>query len=102
HETAEVLAGAFAGHLQYLLIDRRRDLWGRFDPSTQNIESHDREQPGDEDLANFAVVHVLAHGGRVDLVEAAELPEHGPLAAIYWLPIGERSGKHAIAEPAHP
>src|SRR5262245_10371117 len=60
HDLVEVLSAAYQGQFQYLLADRRRDLWGRFDPSTREVQVHRRQEPGDEDLVNFAVAHVLA------------------------------------------
>jgi hypothetical protein len=98
HDLEEILSAAHQGRIQYLIADRLQERWGTFDPATRKVQAHDRQETGDEDLLNFAVVHVLAHRGEAYAVEPAELPEGAPLAAIFWLPLGERSGKRVLPE----
>ena len=96
NEVAEVVPAAFGGQLQYMFADRRQEQWGRFDPATGTVVVHEKREPCDEELLNLAVVHTLAHGGTVHVVDAAEMPESAPLVAIYRLPIGDRSDAHAL------
>jgi hypothetical protein len=98
NDMGEVVAAAYRGQVQYLFADRRREQWGTFDPTTQKTHVHPREEPGDEDLLNAAVVHTLAHKGTVYAVEPRDLPDKTPLAAIFWLPIGERGSQRAIPD----
>jgi hypothetical protein len=97
-DVAEIATAAYQGKIQFLFADRRQEQWGTFDPATQKVDVHARQEPGDEDLVNFAVVHVLLHKGTVYAVEPKDLPDKTPLAAIFWLPLGERSSKTIISE----
>jgi hypothetical protein len=97
NDPAEVLPAAHEGRIQYLFVPCTRELWGTFDPAGRKVEVHAEARPGDEDLLNAAAVYTLAHGGTVYALEPGQLPDHGPLAAIYWLPSGERGGRRVIA-----
>jgi hypothetical protein len=102
-DVAALLAAAHQGHIQYLFAAVDRALWGTFDPQTQQVEVHDRQQPEDEDLVNLAVVYTLAHKGTVYTFGPDHAPNASPLAAIYWLPLGQRSGKRTVETvPAGP
>jgi hypothetical protein len=57
--------------------------WGRFDPDTGSLELHDREEPGDEDLLDFAAVQTLIHGGTVYGLEPDTMPDETHLAAVF-------------------
>jgi hypothetical protein len=98
HDLQEVLNAAYQGHLQYLFVDQRREQWGKFDPVRQTGEIHDRQEPGDQDLHNLAAVYALTHKTTVYSVDASEMPDTGPLAAIYWTPMGERSSKRTLSD----
>ncbi len=100
NDITEIVAATFQGRIQELFVDRRRSCWGVFDPITQNATLHDHQESGDEDLLNVAAVHTLIHKGTVYAVEPDELPDKTPLAAIFWLPIGERSSKSFVSDTA--
>jgi hypothetical protein len=82
------------------VVDRRQEVWGCYDPQTGQVQVHEREDPGDDDLLNTAVVYTLAHRGTVFAVEAGDMPERAPLVAIFRLPLGQRSSGGVFAEPA--
>lgn len=92
----EIVKAAVQGQIQYLLLAPTEERWGTFDPKTLEVSVHEQRQPRDEDLVNLAVVHAMRHKAMVFTVEPGRLPENAPLAAIFWLPIGERSGKRVI------
>jgi hypothetical protein len=96
NDVREVVAAAWRGEIQYLFVALGREQWGTFDPASQKVEVHDRAAPGDEDLLNLAAVHTLSHKGTVYAVEPDQVPDRTPLAAIFWLPIGERSSKRTV------
>jgi len=85
---ADVVAAAYQGQLQYLFAALGRMQWGTFDPATLKVETHEREQIGDEDLINVAAFYTLAHGGNVYAVDPERVPSNSVVAAIYRLPIG--------------
>src|SRR5207253_1889665 len=84
-EIAEIVPAAYQGRIQFLFVASDREQWGRFDADKQQLQSHDRPEPGDEDLLNFAAVHTLNHKGKVYAVESGEVPDRSSMAAIFWL-----------------
>lgn len=100
HELTDIVREAHDGHLQYLFLDTRQDVWGVFEPSRRLVTLHDRAAPDDEELLNLAAASVLRHGGVVYPMTAEQMPEPGPAAAIFWLPLGERSSKRTITANA--
>lgn len=90
---AEVVSAAIQGQIQYLLLQRNLELWGTVNAGRQSVDFHARRQPGDEDLVNLAVVHTLNHRGTIYLFEPGEADDLPGLAAIFWLPLGQRSSR---------
>lgn len=78
-----VLAAAYYGRVDTLFLAAIHESWGRFDPNTGKVTSHQQVQPGDEELLDLAAVHTFLNGGTVYAVDAAEVPGGGPLAAIF-------------------
>jgi release factor family 3 len=93
----DIVTAAYQGQIQYLLLTQQAECWGTFNDKTMDVQVHERRQPHDDDLVNLAVVYALSHKAMAFAVEPGQLPENAPLAAIFWLPIGERSGKRAVA-----
>jgi len=96
NDVAQIVPAAHQGQIQFLFVALNQEQWGRFDPVHEKVERHECAAPGDEDLLNLAVVHTLAHNGTVYAVEPEELPDGNPLAAIFWLPLGQRSNKRIV------
>lgn len=86
---AEVVPAAYQGQVETLFVARGRQRWGRFDPATQKVEEHEHVEPGDEDLLNFAAVHVLRHGGTVYAPEPEQVPGGGLMVAVFRLPLAK-------------
>ncbi len=96
---AAILPAAHRGQLQYLLVARGQQCWGRFDPQSGRAEVHAQKRPGDRDLLALAVAHTLAHKGQVYALEPNQIPGHAPAAAVPWLPgFGERTDQRVVAE----
>lgn len=79
----EVLPAAVAGRVAVLFTPMDKQLWGRYDPFTGQVEIHPEEMPGDEDLLDLAAVQTYLHGGTVYAVEPAQMPNGEPVAAVY-------------------
>jgi hypothetical protein len=91
NDLAALVPAAYQGHIQYLFVALgRQQQWGTFDPAALKVEVHASARPGDEDLLNLAAVHTLSHKGTVYAVEPDQVPDGTPLAAVFWLPLGER------------
>jgi hypothetical protein len=87
----EVLPAAHRGQVQYLFVDLAREAWGTFDPDAGKTEVHDRMRNGDQDLLNLAVTFALSHKTTVYSVPPEPVADgRSGLAAIYWLPLGQR------------
>lgn len=78
-----VIAAAISGRVESLLVTVGVQRWGAVDPATKLCEFHEEPQPGDEDLLDRAAVETLANGGAVFAVDAATVPDHALLAAVY-------------------
>jgi hypothetical protein len=84
-DLVEAVRAAAAGHIEVLFVPADCEQWGRLD-ALGHVAVHDEAAPGDEDLFNLAAVHTLHHRGTVFAVPSDQVPGHGPLAAIFWLP----------------
>ena len=79
----EVVPAAMDGRVDTLFVARGVRAWGRFDAERREIEHHDEQGGGSEDLLDLATVHTFLAGGRVWSVDPEEVPGGGPVAAIY-------------------
>ncbi len=77
-----IVPAAYQGRLEVLLtaLDERR--WGKFNPETGEVVIHDREEPGDDDLLNFAALHTYLHDGTAYALPLAEMPDKAAAAAL--------------------
>jgi hypothetical protein len=85
-DLAEVVRAAYGGQIEVLFVRAGAQRWGTFDTASEAVEVHEQPGPGDEDLLNFAAIHVLLHAGTVYVVRSDEVPGRGSVAAVYWLP----------------
>lgn len=81
-DVVEVVRAAHAQRIDTLFVADDLHRWGRFDPSSYEVELHDEEQVGDDDLLNLAAIETYLHGGAVYAVDPAEVPGGGEVAAI--------------------
>lgn len=82
-EVSTVLVGAYFARVGRLFVAEDVELWGRFDPHTLEVAVHDRREPGDVDLLDWAAVRTLSTDGVVHAVPAGRVPGGGPLAALF-------------------
>lgn len=78
HDPAQVALAAGRGRVDTLFIAPDAAVWGTADHESGSAETHDERLPGDEDLADLAVVGTVLHAGRV--WTAPDLA--GPMAAL--------------------
>jgi hypothetical protein len=79
----DAVRAAHDGRVEYLFVPRDAQVWGRFDSQTCRVEFHDQQQPGDEDLLDFATVHTFIYRGTVYAVDRSEMPAQGKsIAAV--------------------
>lgn len=82
-ELKEVVKAAYYQRIDSLFVAVGQQQWGSFDPQNDTVQLHEQEQPGDEDLLDFAAIHTLLNGGTVFAVAPEEVPSQSPVAAIF-------------------
>lgn len=78
-----IVRSAYYGRVELLFAAIGLQTWGTFDLATNTVHLRDEAGPGDSDLLDFAAIHTLLNGGTVYGVEADEVPDHAPLAAVF-------------------
>ena len=78
----QIVPAAVAGQVESLLVDRAAHVWGAFDPQSGELHVHTDEEPGDDDLLDFAAVQTLLNRGAVFTVPREESPAP-PVAAVF-------------------
>jgi len=69
--------------VEVLFVTNRLEQWGKVDQTTGQTELHKQEQPGDNNLQDYAAIQTLSKGGAVYVVEPRDAPVHAPLAALF-------------------
>jgi hypothetical protein len=83
HDLKEIVPAAYHGRIESLFVAVGLQAWGSFDPATADIRLVQQDEPGSEDLMDFAAIHTLMQGGQVFSVEAGEVPDGPPAAAVF-------------------
>lgn len=78
----DVVPAAYYSRIAHLFVQRGAHIWGTFDEMANELQVHETEQEGSEDLIDNAVVKTLQTGGEVYLLEKDQMPADAPLAAI--------------------
>jgi hypothetical protein len=79
----EVIPAAYHGRVETLFVAVGLQQWGAFDADTNAVHLHERAEPGDEDLLDFAAIQTLSNGGSVYAVEPERVPDGALLAAVF-------------------
>lgn len=82
----EVAAAAYDGRVWVLFVALDEHVWGRFNPETRQVELHERAQPGDVDLLDFAAAHSIIKGGTVYVLKREIMPDRMLVAAVFRYP----------------
>jgi hypothetical protein len=78
-----IALAAYQGRVDLLFAAVGVQQWGVFDPATQSVHLHKKNEPGDEDLLDFAAVHTVLKGGIVHALKPKEMPGGARLAAVF-------------------
>ncbi len=84
-----VVAAAYEGRVETLVVALGSQVWGVFDPTAGRVEKHKEASFGDVDLLDFAAAHTLTHGRTVYAVEPGQVPSKTEVAAIFCLPLAK-------------
>lgn len=82
HTLRESVPAACDGRVESLFIEAEQEQWGIFNPATRKLHIHPQARFNDDDLLDVAATQTLLHGGSVYVVERADMPGEGPLAAL--------------------
>lgn len=77
----EIVAGAWFGRVDAVVVASDDALWGTFDPDTNTVHAHGHPVGADEDLLNVAAVKALQTGGRAYALPLERLPRRSPAVA---------------------
>ena len=77
----EIVAGAWFGRVDAVVVASDETLWGTFDPETSTVHAHGHPVGADEDLLNVAAVKALQTGGRAYALPLERLPRRAPAVA---------------------
>lgn len=78
-----VLPAAFYGRVATLFVDRDSQMWGTFDPTTEELVEHSQRRPEDDDLLDLASLHTILNDGTVYALERDQMPDKSPIAAVF-------------------
>ena len=79
----KAVPASFDGKIELLFISPDFQQWGIFDPDTNEIHVHEKEEPGDEDLFELVTSQTLINKGTVFLVKPEGIPDPGLVAAVF-------------------
>lgn len=82
-EINEIIAAAFSKRIETLFVSTGVQIWGKFNRDTLEVEIHDSQQEGDEDLLDFVAVHTLINGGTVYPTPQKKMFRQKTVAAIF-------------------
>jgi hypothetical protein len=80
---SEVVPAAYFQRVDSLFVGIGIQKWGSFDPEKNQVEIHDQQQTGDEDLMDLAAIHTLINSGTVYAVDPESVPGKSPIAGIF-------------------
>ncbi|HEY1375202.1 MAG TPA: hypothetical protein VGF55_00320 [Gemmataceae bacterium] len=89
HDTAEIVAAAFRGEIEFVCLAAGRDVWGRFDPATGGAVVYVDHEPDDDELTNLAAVFALRHGRPVHVLPPDDMPDGAAVVAVSPLPLAK-------------
>ncbi len=78
-----IVAAASHGRIANLFIARGARQWGFIDPEKDFVKLLDGQEPGSEDLLDFAAVHTYLSGGAVYVLAQDEMPDYNRVAAAF-------------------
>ena len=81
----EIIAAAFNGIVDKLILSIEAQVWGLFDQETGKVTHHSAGQSKQNNLAliDFAAMKTLQNGGTIYALSQAEMPTDSPIVAVF-------------------
>ncbi len=80
---AEIVPAAHAGRIDTLFVPEQSQQYGTYRPGNAEVQTHDQNAKGNEDLYDLAAVHTLVNSGTVFAVNPVAMPGGRDVAAIF-------------------
>ena len=84
-KVGKIVAAAFNGRVDKLLLSVDAQVWGNFNPETEKVTQNADRQSKQSNLAllDFAAMKTLQNGGAVYTLPQDEMPTDSPVAAVF-------------------
>ena len=79
----EVFWASKSGRVETVFLARGAEMWGKVDPMNMAVQGSDCPGQGCEDLLESIAVETFLKEGKVFVVPGEEMPNGGPVAAVY-------------------
>lgn len=82
-DTEEVYWASVSGRVEAVFLAEGASKWGKVDRANMTVEPSEGPGPGREDLLETIAVETFLKEGKVFILPQAEMPNGGPVAALY-------------------
>jgi len=82
NDIAVIATSSYSGQIERLIIASDARAWGSFDEKASTVTRHDKPQPCDQDLIDFAAANTLFHRGTVFVVSPDQMPDGSAVGAV--------------------
>ncbi|OPY84347.1 MAG: hypothetical protein A4E72_02285 [Syntrophus sp. PtaU1.Bin208] len=79
----EIIPAAYHGRVGILFVAPGYQYWGIYNPADDTVLLDEKQEPGNEDLADFAAIQTFLNGGTVFVVPPNLLPGGARMAALF-------------------
>lgn len=80
--TDDIIPAAYYGQISHLFVQKGAHIWGTFDETNNQLQTHDTQREGGEDLLDCSVSKTLLNGGDVFVLDKEMMPADSVLAAV--------------------
>lgn len=96
----DILPAAAYGRVDTLFVAIGQEQWGRFDEENNVVELTGTQEPGTEDLLDYAAVQTYLNRGTVHALRPENMPNGATLAATFRYELDVSAETRSNGEPA--
>jgi len=79
----EIIPAAYHGRVGILFVAPGYQYWGTYSAADDTVQLDEKQEPGNEDLADFAAISTFLNGGAVFVVAPDLVPGGARMAAVF-------------------
>jgi len=79
----EIIPAAYHGRVGILFVAPGYQYWGTYSAADDTVQLDEKQEPGNEDLADFAAISTFLNGGTVFVVAPDLVPGGARMAAVF-------------------